>query len=668
MEMSIEQQKALAVARARLRAKQTGGEKKPEAEPGQQPIDASTVFVDEMLFGLPGKAAAGINALVRAPFTAKTVGEEYDALRSQYQAGREQYAKENPVANTAATIGGAVYGGAATGNLALKGAQAVAPGLMSRLGSGFAGKMAGDATLGAAQGAATAYGHDEDMGTGALVGGAAGAVARPVMALGGSLLNSVGGMVGIGNQGRARTAVAEALARSGKSADDVVDDLTRAAADGQDVYTVADSLGNPGQRMLSGIVRSPGDERAVVVEALQRRQAGQGRRLQTAISEGFGADKTAAARVSALTNARDEAANRAYEMARYGLTPADFDNAVVPANMSMRQYLEQLPKPRVDVRNVVAAIDDRIGPMQGSGVTGDSIDAALSQFRNRLTAPASKLPEGVTAVDLSDFDRVLGVKKDLRDAIEVARRAGQGNRVRELNKIHAALDQALEDASPAYRMANDQFASASRVIDSVETGQNAAMRGRVEDTIPQFRGMTPDQQAAFRTGYADPYIADIQKTAGPMTNRARPLITDATQAEFPAFAKPGKAPQLMDRIAREQTMFETASAALGGSKTADNLADMMDVQSFDPSMLGALATGNFKGAALQGLTKAVQGVQGRNTQTRDLIAKALMTSSPQAAKTVLDQAVKQGQISTEFRNAVVRALIGTTNASVQMAN
>lgn len=642
MEMTIEQQRAMAIARARLRSKQKGGAT-PKAEPGPQPVDASTVFADEMLFGLPGKAAAGMNALAQrgiamlpgeSPFEGKSVGELYDMNRSGYKAGRDQYAEENPVANTAATIGGAVYGGAATGNLALKGAQAVAPGLVNRIGSTFVGKMAGDAALGAGQGAATAYGHDEDMGMGALVGGAAGAVARPVMAAGGAALNSVGGMLGIGNNARARTAVAEALARSGKSADDVVDDLTRAAADGQDVYTVADSLGNPGQRMLSGIVRSPGDERAAVVEALQRRQAGQGRRLQMALEEGFGAPQTAAQTEAALTALRSADANVNYGAARQAAGAVDPTAAISKAD----DFL------------------GTAGSLPRTGIADDSVEGTVRRARALLT-------DGDSVI--SDFDTAFRTKVELDSMIERANPTVQ----RQLIPIRNELDKALESASGPYQAARDTFRRQSQDIEAANIGRQAARAGRVEDNLSTFGQLArPEQQAAFRAGYVDPQIAAIQNTAGPMTNRARPLITDATQAEFPVFAQPGKAPQLMDRIGREQTMFETASSALGGSKTADNLADMMDVQSFDPSMLGAFASGGIKGAAIQGLTRAVQGVAGRNTQTRDLIAKALMTSSPQAAKTVLDQAVKQGQISTEVRNAVVRALIGTTNASVQMAN
>lgn len=640
-ELTIEQQKVLALAKARRRRQEPAPA--PEVEPGPQPVDASTVFADEMGFGLPGKAAAGINALAQrgiamlpgeSPFEGKTVGELYDQNRGGYDASREQYAEENPVANAAASIGGAVYGGSATGNLALKGVQAIAPGFVGRMGSSFAGKMIGDAAIGVGQGAATAYGHDEDVGTGALIGGASGALARPVMAAGGAVLNSIGGLIGAGNQGRARTAIAEALSRSGKSADDVVDDLARAGADGQDVFTVADSLGNSGQRMLSGIVRSPGDERTAIVEALQQRQAGQGRRLQTALTEGFGTPQTQQQTQDAMTALRRADADVNYGAARAAAGSVDPTAAISKADEFLGVG----------------------GSLPLTNIADDSVEGTVRRARSLLT-------DGQNVV--SDFDTAMRTKIELDSMIEKANPTLQ----RQLMPIRNELDKALETSSGPYAQARNTFREQSQNIEASDIGRQAAMSGRVEDTLDTFGKMTrPEQQQGFRAGYVDPYIADIQKAAGPMTNRARPLITDATQVEFPAFAQPGKAPQMMERIGREQTMFQTANAALGGSRTADNLSDIMDVQSFDPSMLGALATGNFKGAAIQGLTRAVQGIQGRNSQTRDMIAKALMTASPQAAKTVLDQAVKQGQMSAEVRNAVVRSLIGTTNATAAMAN
>jgi hypothetical protein len=190
------------------------------------------------------------------------------------------------------------------------------------------------------------------------------------------------------------------------------------------------------------------------------------------------------------------------------------------------------------------------------------------------------------------------------------------------------------------------------------------MRGRVEDTIPRFQAMArPEQQASFRSGYVDPLIETVQSTPGTMTNKARPLISDATQAEFPAFAAPGQGPQLMERIGREQRMFDTTRQALGGSATADNAADMADVQGFDPSMISAFATGGFRGAAMHGLQQGVNALNGRNTATRDMIARMLLQSEPTQARADLAQAVASGQRLTQAQESIVRALIGATSTA-----
>jgi len=185
---------------------------------------------------------------------------------------------------------------------------------------------------------------------------------------------------------------------------------------------------------------------------------------------------------------------------------------------------------------------------------------------------------------------------------------------------------------------------------SAATGQGIGVAGQAS-------------QRALNTGYDAGQFQNQFQAPG----QYNPNQFNAERVSTQSFAQPGKAPQLMDRIGREQRMFETANAALGGSKTADNIADAADVGGFDPSMIGAFASGGIKGAPLQALTRAVQGVQGRNSQTRDIITRALMTNSPQQAKTLLDSAVKKGQLNSAVRNTVVRALtsgstIGTTMA------
>jgi len=594
----------------------------PPPDIGNQRMDASQVYVDEMLFGLPGKAAAGMNALVRAPFTDKSVGEEYDILRNQYQNARKVYADEHPVANTLASIGGGIHGGASLSAGVGGVVGNVAPRVAQLARANYGARMATDAVSGAVQGGISAFGHDQDVGTGAAIGGAVGGLARPVIDAGSSIVRSLGGLAGIGNQTRANSAIAEALSRSGRSATDVTDDLSRAAQDGQPEFMVADALGNSGQRMLSGVARSPGDMRQTIAETLQSRQAGQGRRLQNALVEGFGAPQTAQQTDEALRALRSSDAAVNFGAARASAGAVDPTAAIGRADEFLGTG----------------------GSLDRTNIRDDSVEGVVRRARALLT-------DGDNIV--SDFDTAFRAKVEMDSMID----SGNPTVQRQLIPIRNELDGALERSSDDYANARNTFRQQSQAIEAANTGRDAAMRGRVEDTIPQFNAMRPDQQQAYRAGYVDPLIADIQKAAGPMTNRARPLISDATAQEFPAFAAPGQGPQMMDRIGREQTMFQTGAQALGGSRTADNLSDIADVQSFDPTMIGALLTGNIKGAALQGLQLGINTLQGRNSQTRDIIARALLESSPTRANAALSEAVASGARLTQAQESIVRALI-----------
>lgn len=596
------------------------------------PYGTGAAWTDAATGGMAGKASAGISALLRAPFTDKTIGEEYDELYGSLKEAREKYAEENPKTNMAASIGGGVIGGgqlmSGAGNLLSR-----IPGVNTAFNSGIVGRTAADLAGGAAFGGISAAGYDEDITKGALIGGAMGAVARPVMAVGGAALNTVGGLVGVGNRGRAANALSEAVARSGRSVDDITDDLARAAAEGQPQYNVADALGNSGQRMLSGIVRTPGDARQGVVEALQARQAGQGRRIQNALEEGFGSPQTAK-----QTEAAQKALRSADASTNYGSARAAAGS--------------------VNPMKAIEAADEFLGTagsLPRTGIADDSVEGVVRRARALLT-------DGENVV--SDFDTAFRAKVELDNMIE----NGSGTVQSKLKPIRDALDASLEDASDTYRNARDTYRQQSQALEAVQTGRDAARRGRVEDTVPTFTGMRPDQQQGFRAGYVDDYIADVQKAPGPMTNKARALISDATAQEFPAFAIQGQGDTLMNRIGREQRMFETANTALGGSRTADNLADTADASGFDPMIIGNIVSGNWPAAAKNALAMSAAGISGRNQGTRDMIARALMESSPTRANAALAGAVARGQRLTKAQQRVIQALIGGTVGATAGAN
>jgi hypothetical protein len=619
---------------------------KPVKDVGNQHVDASTVYVDDMLFGLPGKAAAGLNALVRAPFTDKSIGEEYSTLRGQYQNARQQYADEHPVANAAASIAGSIHGGGATGraagNLVARGAGAlttVAPSVAPAvnwagniLRNSYAGRMAGEAAAGVAQGAASAYGHDEDIGKGAAIGGVVGGLARPVTSLAGGALSSLGSLVGLGNTSRAQNAIAEAILRSGRSADDVADDLTRASQQGQPEYMVADALGNPGQRMLSGVARSPGDMRGTIAETLQQRQAGQTDRLVNALSEGFDAPQTAVQTRTAMTTARDAAADTNYAAARNSAGAVDPTAAIREAD----NFLQP----------------GAAGVMSNqTNIADDSIESAVRRARGYLTDGNSVL---------TDFNAAFRAKRELDSMIENGNNAIRS----QLIPIRNALDESLASASDPYAAARDQFRRESQAINAIDQGEAASSaRTRAADNIDQFGQLTaPEQQQAFRVGYVDPLIARTEAASmSPTTNKARALITGKTEQEFPAFAAPGRGDVMGERIAREQRMFETANQALGGSRTADNLADATEMMGFDPTILGIAGnalTGNLRSAGMQALQRGINVAQGRNQGTRDMIARMLLQSEPTQARAELAGAVRKGQTLTRAQQAIINSIVG----------
>jgi len=82
------------------------------------------------------------------------------------------------------------------------------------------------------------------------------------------------------------------------------------------------------------------------------------------------------------------------------------------------------------------------------------------------------------------------VRGDIADMAQSALQSGHGNKAPLLGGILRRLDEALENASERYLAANRRFAQASRDIEAVQAGGDAARRRRTEDTIPAFRQLS----------------------------------------------------------------------------------------------------------------------------------------------------------------------------------
>jgi hypothetical protein len=540
---------------------------------------------------------------------------------------------QNPKSYLAGQVAGGVAQGVATGGGGFAANAANAGGTLGRvaLGSALDGSL-----YGGAYGAGNADGSLTDRavgaGAGALFGGAAG-FATPYAVAGASaalkpIISPV--MARLRPQEYADAALAEALRRSGRTPVEIEQALANAHGDGQGMFTVADAMGNAGQRVLSTAARNPHEGRQALVEALQQRQMGQGERLSNTLAEGFGAPDTAAQRAASLTAGRSAAADVNYAAARSGAGPVDVSSAIQAADDLLTPGVTRLANP-------------------GSGIADDSLEGAVRRARSLLTDGNSTL---------SDFTSVLRAKQDIADQIAVAQRAGRNNQVRLLSQINNQLDQSLEAASPGYRQANDAFRAQSRTIDAIDTGRGAASgRTRASDNIQTFGGLNPNEQGAFRAGYVDPMIAKVENSSiSPTTNKARMLMTEKTGQEFPAFAVPGRADQMGTRIAREQRMFETANTALGGSKTADNLADAADLNKFDPSIMTHLLNGRPVAAVISAVTKALNESRGLPPSVLTRLSRSLMETDPGTARLLLSTGA-QARISSASRKALYSSIL-----------
>ena len=590
----------------------------PDAPSGEQQFGSAMKagfqgIHNGMLMGFGDNMNGALGAVLSdptAPDYLSGMGARYAGERDYY---RQQYAAnkaQHPAALAAGNIGGAVLG--------------AIPSLPYATGKTLMGTMARGAAMGAAQGGISGAGYADGQdvvnqaGQGALLGGTLGA-ALPA-AIAGVRAVAVDPITGIidslanrANQGKAARAISDAARAANMGPAEIDAALAAARAAGQTEFRAMDAMGLPGQRAASGIARSGGDAGAEIAKYLESRQIGQGERVGSFVDQAFATKGTTAAKTAAdMTAARGAAADTAYAAARGNAAP-------------------------VDVQGALGVIDARTSGMAGSGIAGDGIDAKLMGYRSRLAGDGKGLGPDVTGAQLSDFNRVLGVKQAVQDDIGAAVRAGRNNEARELGKLVTELDASLEASSPAYRQANDGFRAASQNIGAIDTGAEMASRGRAADNVPAFQAMTPNQQQAARIGYGDNLLNSLERNPALTANKAKPLILSQKRADEAAAI--ALQPDLYaSRLARENTMWETQNRALGGSRTADNQRDIGQLAGQALVAAKAVASLNVGDAVSKIVGLLAPLAKGQNEATRALIAKALMAGDASALTPLINKA------------------------------
>lgn len=553
--------------------------------------------------------------------------EGYNFAKAREDLIMDDARKNTGALGTAAEILGGGVTGAGLARGGVTAARFLAPeaGLLARTGASAADAAAIGGFSGAMEGNGLAE-RGENALKGAAIGGLLGGALPPALSVAGAAASPIISNIRarVNPTGFAQSQVARGVSESGMTPQQIASSVSQAASEGQGMFTVADAMGNAGQRMLSTTARAPGQARTEVVNFLDSRQAGQGRRIANTLSEGFNSPLTAAQTEARMTAQRAADADAAYSAVRSG---ANRVNLVGPINN----------------------LDRVIGTQPGQVLTpaNDSIEAILTPFRQRLSR-----------VNPDDFEAVQRIRGDMADAAQSAMQSGYGNRARLIGNAVRELDTAMENASSGFRQANRNFAQASRDIAAVQDGRRAATRGLSEDIVPAFQALSPRGQTAFRAGYVDPLIEQAQGAAFGV-NKARPLINDAFQAEAGAMA-PGNA-LMQRRIGREDTMFQTRNATVGNSKTAENLADDA-AMGVSPALVENILSGNWTGALRSLVASGSNALSGNTPAVRQAVADILLTrgGTVNAAQfqRMLDQTVQRIQQVQRMAQSLGRGAAG----------
>jgi hypothetical protein len=525
-----------------------------------------------------------------------------------------------------------IAGGVGTGSTAARGGAT-----LMRAGQSFLPRVLAGLTEGAGYGAAAGAGNSEDRLSGALRGagyGATAGAALPTLAAAARPFVSpaISNLTARFNpDAYAERVIAKDLAASGLTRQQVAQKVADANAAGQP-FTLADAMGVEGevseaQRRLVSVAKAPGKGRADTRRFLEQRQEGQAERVGDIVEEGLGVSGTG----------RQEAA-RLGQQARKDAGPLYEKSDAYPIQWDKRLG-EFINDPIAQAALQRGMKIQRLEAL-ASGQPFNPADYTIAGFNKAASQP------GVLAAG-PNMRTLDAIKKGLDDLLEQYRDKTTGRLVldaegRAIEQVRKAYVKHLDSINPEYAGARRAWAGPTQESEAIGLGKQWARSGRAEDNVGVYNDMNPSQQAGARAGYADTLVAQIDR-ARRGVNAAGPFTSRKTGAEMGAMSQyqgplmPGAQDELARRLEREGVMYQTRNQALGGSQTAENLADMADT-GVDPAIIASIMRGDFVGALKTGGLGVLNQASGNTEPVREALARKLLGLDGEDVGTLLRRA------------------------------
>jgi hypothetical protein len=499
----------------------------------------------QLTFGLSDKVGAAVLATghqlgLKSPQDVAGPSDSWsEAYRKNLNLLRqegEQFSETNPTASKAATAAGTV---GSIASLPSRGIAATA-GLLPKIGEG--------AKIGAAAGGIGGFGGSKDesvtgdlaaTGTGAAVGGTigagGGAVADRVVSPFISWLTRKFGPNAVENQ--AVQAIAKRMTQDasagGPTAQDMIDLLNAAPNKPQ---TLADVAGENVRQYAGHIARQPGEGRQFIRSELENRDVGAGSRLAGDVGVGISSGGSPYTEVDALINARAAASAPKYRAAGIPSDPADYANAPVINTPAVARLLDK----------------------------SKDVQSAIAQ--------AKGLPD---YAELPDNSIVLLDKayKNIGGHANEAKLAGNGEKYRDLNSLRLQLRDAITGGNPQhpYQQALDAFSGPSNSISAVREGQGIFNK-EPDEIAAEMARLSPSDREFYRLGAAGTLRKNLGSRPG---DESKTIVgKDYRQQQLrPLFDTQNDYDRFISSATAENRMFETRQRLVGGSQTAERLAE-----------------------------------------------------------------------------------------------
>jgi hypothetical protein len=306
---------------------------------------------------------------------------------------------------------------------------------------------------------------------------------------------------------------------------------------------------------------------------------------------------------AALANRMDDQPARIMDMVRRHLTPSsDARLAIKDLQEIKRREADKMygdvyaAHPVVEDKNVYALMPR----LDAAGALGNAEQLAGITGLNLPKPTDLALPDGSTKkvyqnLSAAQLDQV---KRGLDDAIGVAKRAGESEKLRALVMLKQEYLGELDTLMPGYADARARFAGYSSSQQAVEEGRRFDT-GQPEDTLAYFSSLDPGDQDFFRIGVGQ-RIKDLIASGAEGQDSVKRFFKKRGSREKleTIFPDPASYEAFREGLEQELNMAATSGKIRGGSPTQPRQLEERARLGADPVAYAALTPGGVGTRAL----------------------------------------------------------------------